>query len=50
MVVIFDKDVILNALSPAMFTVSGKNTIPTIEGVHLICTEDGSCVIETFDL
>lgn len=50
MVVIFDKDVILNALSPAMFTVSGKNTIPTIEGVHLICTEENGCVIETFDL
>ncbi len=50
MIVIFDKDIILNALMPAMFTVAGKNTMPSIEGVHLICTEDGSCTIETFDL
>lgn len=50
MIVVFDRDTLLNALTPAMYTVSGKNTLATIEGVHLVCTEDGKCVIETQDL
>lgn len=50
MVVIFDRDTLMNALTPAMYTVAGKNTMATIEGVHLVCTEDGKCVIETQDM
>jgi hypothetical protein len=50
MVVIFDRDTLMNALTPALLCVAGKNTMATIEGVHLICTEDGKCKIETQDL
>ena len=50
MIVIFDKATLLNYLTPAMYTVSGKNTMPAIEGVHLVCTNDDVCKIETFDL
>ena len=50
MIVIFDKATLLNYLTPAMYTVSGKNTMPAIEGVHLACTSDDVCKIETFDL
>ena len=50
MIVIFDKATLLNYLTPAMYTVSGKNTMPAREGVHLACTSDDVCKIETFDL
>jgi len=50
MIVIFDKSTLLNYLTPAMYTVSGKNTMPAIEGVHLTCTGDDVCKLETFDL
>ena len=50
MIVIFDKATLLNYLTPAMYTVSGKNTMPAIEGVHLACTGDDVCKLETFDL
>lgn len=50
MIVTFDRDVLVNALIPAMHTVAGKNTMPTVEGVHLVCREDeGKCMIETYD-
>ena len=50
MVVIFDRDTLVNGLTPAMYTVAGKNTSVTLEGVHLVCTEDGKVVIETQDM
>ena len=50
MIAVFEKEVLLNALIPAMYTVSGKNTMPAIEGVHLNCTEDNICHIQTYDL
>lgn len=50
MIAIFEKEVLLNALIPAMYTISGKNTMPSIEGVHLTCTEDNRCKIQTYDL
>ena len=50
MVVIFDRDTLMNGLTPAMYAVAGKNTMANIEGVHLICTEDGKVVIETQDM
>ncbi|MBO5286869.1 MAG: DNA polymerase III subunit beta [Clostridia bacterium] len=50
MIAIFEKDVLLNALIPAMYTVAGKNTMPATEGVHLTCYEDGKCMIQTYDL
>lgn len=50
MIAIFEKEVLLNALIPSMYTVSGKNTMPATEGVHLTCYEDGKCMIQTYDL
>ncbi|MBO5374412.1 MAG: DNA polymerase III subunit beta [Clostridia bacterium] len=50
MIVNFDRDTLINGLIPAMYTVAGKNTSANIEGVHLVCTEDGKCVIETQDM
>lgn len=50
MIVIFDRDVLLNALVPTMNTVSGKNTMPTIEGIHITCYEDGRCMLQSYDL
>ena len=50
MIVNFDRDTLINGLIPAMYTVAGKNTCANIEGVHLVCTEDGKCVIETQDM
>ena len=50
MIVVFEKSTLLNALIPAMYTVSGKNTMPSIEGVHLTCTSDNKCMIQTYDL
>lgn len=50
MIAYFEKEVLLNALIPAMYTVSGKNTLPATEGVHLTCTEDNICNIQTYDL
>jgi DNA polymerase-3 subunit beta len=50
MIAVFEKEVLLNALIPAMCAVSGKNTMPATEGVHLTCTEDNICKIQTYDL
>lgn len=50
MIVNFDRDTLINALIPALCSVASKNTMATIEGVHLVCTEDGKCKIETQDL
>ena len=50
MIAIFEKESLLNALIPAMYTVSGKNTMPATEGVHLNCTLDNICYIQTYDM
>ena len=50
MKVIFEKTILLDAILPALGSVSGKNTIPAIEGISLNCTEDGCCVITAYDL
>lgn len=47
---IFEKSVLLDAILPALGSVSGKNTIPAIEGINLNCTEDGNCVVTAYDL
>lgn len=49
MIAVFEKEVLLSALIPAMYTVSGKNTNPATEGFHLTCLEEGICKIETYD-
>lgn len=50
MIAKFDKATMQAALIPAMYTVSGKNTMPAVQGVHLTCTEDNRCMIQTCDL
>lgn len=50
MIAVFDKDILLSALIPAMYTVSGKNTMPSIEGIHLTCNYDEKCMIQSYDL
>lgn len=47
---IFEKSVLLDAILPALGSVSGKNTIPAIEGINLNCSEDGNCVVTAYDL
>ncbi|MBQ9743937.1 MAG: DNA polymerase III subunit beta [Clostridia bacterium] len=49
MIVIFDKQTILNYLSPLTYTVSSRTAIPALEGFHLNCTSDNICKAETFD-
>ena len=48
MIVIFDKQTLLNYLTPATYTVSNKSTIRSLEGFHLVCADD-ICKVETFD-
>lgn len=49
MIVYFDKQTLLNYLTPATYTVSNRATIPSLEGFHLVCTYDNICKVETFD-
>ena len=44
------KSVFLNKLTPAMGTVSNKNTITSIEGVLMETLEDGKIRISTYDM
>ena len=44
------KSVFLNKLTPAMGTVSNKNTITSIEGVLMETMEDGKIRISTYDM
>lgn len=44
------KSVFMNVLTPAMSTVSNKNTIASIEGVLIETLEDGRIEISTYDM
>ena len=44
------KSVFMNVLTPAMGTVSNKNTITSIEGVLIETIEDGQVRISTYDM
>ncbi len=50
MKIIFQKDVICNAVQPLMSGVSTKNTIPAAEGIWIQANADGTCVLTTYDL
>lgn len=50
MKVIFEKSILLSAIQPALSCVSGKNTIPAIEGINLDCSEEGKCIVTSYDL
>ena len=47
---IFEKNTLLGAVTPALGSVSGKNTLPAIEGVNLDCSNPGRCVVTAYDL
>ena len=44
------KSTLLNKLTPAMGTVSNKNTITSIEGVLIETLDDGNVQISTYDM
>jgi len=50
MIVTFDKDALCTAVTPAMSAVANKNTITAIEGIRLTAREDGSVILNSFDL
>lgn len=50
MKVIFEKNLLLEAIIPALGSVSGKNTIPAIEGIKLDCSGEEKCIITAYDL
>ncbi len=50
MKIVFNKQVITDALAPLMCAVSGKATKSAIEGVLINAREDGTCIMTTFDL
>ena len=49
MIAIFDKDKLLNALVPIMYTVSGKNTNSFTEGILINCGDDNICTLTSYD-
>ena len=50
MIVTFDKDILNEAVTPAMSAVSGKNTHKEIEGIRITAEADGTCILNSFDL
>lgn len=50
MIVTFDKETLCAAVTPTMAAVSNKNTITSIEGICITANEDGTVVLNSFDL
>lgn len=50
MKIIFNRQEIINAVTPLMCAVSGKSTLSAIEGILIDAAEDGTCTLTTFDL
>ena len=50
MKIIFNRQRIIDTLTPLMCAVSGKSTNSAVEGVLMNAKEDGTCVLTTFDL
>ena len=50
MIVTFDKETLCAAVAPAMAAVSSKNTITSIEGICITANEDGTVILNSFDL
>ena len=49
MIAIFDKEKLLNALVPIMYTVSGKNTNSLTEGILINCGDNNICTLTSYD-
>ena len=50
MKIVFDKDLLVEAMTPALGAVSDMNTISAIEGILFTTLEDGRCMLSTYDL
>lgn len=50
MKIVFNRQVINDAVAPLMCAVSGKSTLTAIEGILIEAQENGNCVLTTFDL
>ena len=50
MKVTFNKNELMNAIIPAMGTVSNKNTLAAVEGILIDTCDNGSCTLSSFDL
>ena len=50
MKIVFNRQVITDAVAPLMCAISNKNTVPAAEGILIDAKEDGTCVLTTFDL
>ncbi|MFA6947560.1 MAG: DNA polymerase III subunit beta [Eubacteriales bacterium] len=50
MQIFFDKNVLLDAIAPAMGCVSNKNTLSAIEGIMITTDSDSSCTLTAYDL
>lgn len=50
MKIIFNRQQIINAVTPLMCAVSGKSTLTAIEGILIEAEENGTCTLTTFDL
>ncbi len=50
MKVVFNRQAIIDAVTPLMCAVSGKSTLSAIEGILIEAKEDQTCVLTTFDL
>ena len=50
MKIVVQKSALMSKLTPAMGTVSNKNTITSIEGVLIETLEDGNIQISTYDM
>ncbi|MBQ8309439.1 MAG: DNA polymerase III subunit beta [Clostridia bacterium] len=50
MKIIFNRQSVSEAVAPLMCAVSGKSTLSAVEGILMEASEDGVCVMTTFDL
>ncbi|MBR5616196.1 MAG: hypothetical protein IKW66_05185, partial [Clostridia bacterium] len=50
MKIVFNRQSISEAISPLMCAVSGKSTMPGIEGILIEAVEPDTCTLTTFDL
>ena len=50
MKIVFNRQVIMDAVAPLMCAVSGKSTLTATEGILIDAREDQTCVMTTFDI
>ena len=48
--IIFDKAALVSAILPALCAVSDRNTLTAIEGIYFETTEEGSCILCSYDM